>query len=287
MGIHTDIEWCDSSLQLEVGCAGCELWTDGYRECYAGNLVERYKGLKGWPKSFSEPELFLNRLDEASRWKDLTGQHRPNKPWLNGYPRVIFLNDLGDTFTEALPLDWMAPLLPRMATLPHVFIVLTKRANRMLRFSMEYPFPDNFWLMTSVTSSDNYHRIDQLMDCKGGSVRGISYEPALGEINLDRWLDGRLNWVVAGGMSGNSERGSDLAWFLKTQRQCVGKSAWFLKQLGNKPYRIDLYDDIRGPARKRLVLLDKKGAAPEEWPTQLNIREMPRISLDRQHSQGL
>lgn len=302
MSIFTTIEWCDSSLQLEIGCSGCELWIPkmGVNICYAGILVGRYggEGKKGWPRSFEEPELFLYRLDEAAKWPDLKGKDRPNKPWLNGLPRLIFLNDLGDTFTEGLPIDWLAPLLPRMAAMPHIFIVLTKRANRMLEFSKNHPFPKNFWLMTSVTSAANYNRIEQLMEVRGGSVKGISYEPAFGEIDLEKWLPRRLdlseipgwalndgcidgyteglNWVVAGGASGNNPKSSDVAWFKKILYQCRWRNAsFFLKQLGGKPIRVDDNDSIEGPVRKRLVMIDKKGGDMQEWPSSLRIRQMP------------
>lgn len=301
MSIFTPIEWCDSSLQLEVGCSGCELWIPkmGVKICYAGILVGRYGGWdkKGWPKSFEEPELFLYRLDEAAKWPDLRGKERPSKPWLNGLPRLIFLNDLGDTFTEGLPIDWLAPLLPRMATMPHIFIVLTKRANRMLEFSKAHPFPKNFWLMTSVTSSANYNRIEQLMEVRGGSVKGISYEPAFGEIDLEKWLPRRLDlseipwwalndgctegftegldWVVAGGASGSNPKSSDIAWFKKTLDQCSGKASFFLKQLGGKPIRMDDNDSVDGPVRKKMIMIDKKGGSMEEWPSSLRVRQMP------------
>lgn len=187
MGIHTDIEWCDSSLNLQMGCDGCELWNTkkDIKICYSGTLHQVYAGpnKKGWPESFDKPKLFLDRLEPALRWPDLTGTERPYKPWLNGLPRMIFLNDMGDTFTESLPLDWLAPLLPRMAESPHIFMLLTKRAGRMRLFSKEHPFPKNFVLMTSITSEATVNRLNDLVACRGGAWFGVSYEPAQG------WVD--------------------------------------------------------------------------------------------------
>jgi hypothetical protein len=86
-----------------MGCNGCELWNPaaGVRICYAGQLTERYAGKKGWPQSFGESALFPGRLAEVLRWRDLTGQPRREKPWLDGLPRVVFLNDMGDSFASA------------------------------------------------------------------------------------------------------------------------------------------------------------------------------------------
>src|SRR5262245_31262275 len=143
MPATTPIAWCDSTVNLMMGCDGCELWNPaaGVRHCYAGALTGRHAGRKGWPDAFDRPALFPHRLDEALRWPDLTGKPRPGKPWLDGLPRLLFLNDMGDTFTEGLALDWLAPHLPRMAASPHQWLLLTKRPRRMAEFSRSHPLP--------------------------------------------------------------------------------------------------------------------------------------------------
>jgi hypothetical protein len=113
MGMHAGIEYCDSTLNLEMGCDGCELWNPkaGVKQCYAGMETDRRKGGLGWPEAFEIPRIFLERLPGALKWPDLAGKARPDKPWLDGMPRIIFLDDMGDTFTESLPDDWLAPAL--------------------------------------------------------------------------------------------------------------------------------------------------------------------------------
>ena len=134
MSKDTMISWCDSTLNLMMGCGGCELWNGARRSCYAGVMTAKYSGQKGWPSAFNSPQLFPHRLPEALAWPDLTGQDRPGKPWLNGMSRLIFLNDMGDTFTEELPLDWLRPHLLQMEESPHRWLILTKRPRRMRRF---------------------------------------------------------------------------------------------------------------------------------------------------------
>lgn len=184
--VYRSQEYCDSSLNLMQGCDGCELWTParGNRHCYAGAMTNIYKGRKGWPSAFELPELFLERLDAARKWKDLTGQHRPHKPWLDGRPRVVFLNDMGDTFTESLPIDWMAPLLPRLADSPHVYMLLTKRASRMLEFTRMHPLPPNVWPGVSVTTQATVRRVDDLLKIASGGPKWISAEPLLGPVTF-------------------------------------------------------------------------------------------------------
>src|SRR6266550_110054 len=132
MGIQTDIQWCDSTLNIQMGCQGCELWNPaaGVFKCYAGVLTERMTTagpIKGWPEAFRFPKIFPHRMAEAERWSDLTGCERPHKPWLNGLPRLVFTNDMGDTWTDGLDRDWLAPYLPRMVATSHIYQILTKR----------------------------------------------------------------------------------------------------------------------------------------------------------------
>lgn len=317
MAKSTPIEWCDSVLNLQMGCDGCELWNPkmGVKICYAGKIIDRYGGKStGYPQSFDKPKLFLDRLSEVERWPDLRGTERPEKPWLNGQPRLIFLDDMGDTFTESLPIDWLAPLLSRMGALPHIFILLTKRANRMLEFSKTNPFPKNFWLLVSVTSAANYNRIEQLMQVRGGSVKGISYEPAWGPIDVRPWLPRRLalsdipgsalndgcaegwtdglGWIVVGGQSGDLDKPFDIAWALSLGEQCKSSDTrLFVKQLGalavttSQPFgkTLDGRNVVVGAQGKRvggvlaytLLLNDKKGGLMSEWPSALAVREFP------------
>ncbi len=235
MGLITDISWCDSTANLEMGCDGCELWLPerGIRHCYAGLGTARYAGRNGWPVSFDRPQLFLHRLDAFLRWPDLRGQCRLEKPWLNGLPRLIFLNDMGDTFTESLPLDWLAPAWQRMADSPHIWLMLTKRPQRMREFLRQHGCPANVWPGVSVTSSANAARLDELAKVDS-AMRWVSAEPLLSALEVSR-LDPRvLRWVVVGGESGPGARVSELQWFRDIRDHCsLFGIPFFMKQLGS------------------------------------------------------
>jgi protein gp37 len=293
---HTDIEWADSTLNLQMGCDGCELWNPktGVKHCYAGELTERYGGRAGWPASFSQPKLFPERLDKALRWKDLTGTDRPEKPWLTGRPRIIFLNDMGDTFTESLPIDWLAPFLPRMADSPHQFLLLTKRPNRMLQFSRQYPLPINVWPMTSLTSEANAGRSTDLLQVDGGGPKGLSCEPLLGPIRLMMGLASkewyrRIGFVIVGGESGPGARPCRVEWIRSIRDQC--KSAGvpcFVKQLGSNPVGDERPEPTRNADGSRTITVmqvleirDRKGGDWNEWPADLRVREFPTAEATR------
>jgi protein gp37 len=276
----TKIEWCDSTLNLQMGCAGCELWNPakGVRHCYAGTLTEVYGGKKGWPKTFTEPALFLERLAPALRWPDLRGTKRPGKPWLDGLPRMVFLNDMGDTFTEGLPLEWLAPLLPRLADSPHVWMILTKRAKRMRAFSAAHPLPANVWPGVSVTTQPTAVRAVELALVKGGGVRWVSAEPLLGaldfadgplsdESTMGQWsmLDG-IGLLIGGGESGPGARPCHPDWARSLRAQCgEAGAAFFWKQWGEwAPYDIVPGGDLGGDVRLGRATILSRGGEPND-----------------------
>jgi protein gp37 len=234
MAQTTDIEWCDSTLNLQMGCNGCELWSPSRKSCYAGLLTQRY-GVKnkGFPAKFEEPVLFPERLAPALKWPDLRGVDRPEKPWLDGRPRFVFLDDMGDTFAESLPVEWLVPHLPAMAAAPFVFLLLTKRPKRAAQCSwIAGGFPANMIVMTSITSAASLRRVEYLreVDCRW---RGLSLEPLIGPLNQPAWLLGGIDWVIAGGESGHDARPSHPDWFRALRDQCgVQSIPFFFKQWG-------------------------------------------------------
>lgn len=307
MARETTIEYPDSTLNLEMGCDGCELWipANGVFSCYAGTMTKKYAGSKGWPEQFEKPVIFPERLEEALAWPDLTGTDRPGKPWLNGLPRIIFLNDMGDTFTPSLPKNWLAPFLPRMAESPHQFLILTKQAAAMAAFAREFPLPPNCWPGVSVTSSGKLSRVDHLVEIKSGGPKWVSYEPALERIDWGLILGIDVDWVVAGGLSGKL-RATPIESLFDAMTE--GR-ANFIKQLGSlvtepyheisearRKYLMKRKHSILYPAHPRGFLEFKgsgdppagariqwepvgKGGNRDEWPEALRVRQMPQFNF--------
>jgi protein gp37 len=257
MGIKTNIEWCDSTCNVLIGCTGCEL-SGGH--CYAEDLVTRHAGQKGWPEAFAKPTAYPYRLDEALGWPDLTGRERPQKPWLNGLPRLVFLNDLSDSFGFPSPdyFAWFNEAVRRMADSPHVWILLTKQPGRMAAFidlwrhALGRAWPRNIWGGVTVTGPDTVNRIAELVRIPL-AVRLVSFEPLLGPIAPSLWLaakfskatydvSGRfvvtdpkpmLHWIIAGGESGRNARPAHPDWFRSLRDQCQAAAVpFFFKQWG-------------------------------------------------------
>jgi protein gp37 len=234
MAIKTQIEWCDSSINAQMGCDGCELWNPkrNVRSCYAGTLTERYAGQKGWPLAFDQPAMFPERIKQACKWSDLTGTERPDKPWLNGMPRVIFLDDMGDTFTEGLPVDWLSEHIPAMEASPHIWMFLTKRPRRMRQsFDQLGYVPANFRLGASLTTQSTFNRALALVEIENAFL-WISAEPLWSELNLALVLPA-LSHVIAGGESGGQALPCHPNWARWLRDQCQGAGVpFFWKQWG-------------------------------------------------------
>jgi protein gp37 len=268
MGKETAIEWCDSTLNLMMGCDGCELWNPkaGIKKCYAGQLTERYAGFSsGYPAKFEEPRLYPNRVADAMKWSDLTGTDRPDRPWLNGLPRTIFLDDMGDTFSKSLATNWLETekfksltLMEAMACTSHLYLLLTKRPERMAEMFSGKTIK-NFWLGTSLTSKLTLPRLKSLQSIIGNYVRFLSCEPLvedLGELDLSG-----IHWVIVGGESGPGARPMEIEWAENIRLQCVAQGVkFFMKQLGG--------------------VRDKRGDLAQ-MPENLRVREYPNPSAGR------
>jgi protein gp37 len=248
MGLHSAIEWCDSTVNPIMGCDGCELHVPGsaVSHCYAADQIQRYAGQVGWPGSFDRPAVFAHRIAEACHWRDLTGKERPAKPWLNGLPRIIFCNDLSDPFTESIdPESWLTPALPAIQGSSHVWIFLTKRARRMREYWTLHPIPRNVWPGVSVTGPGTVKRIVDLLNVPGASIRLLSAEPLLQSTDVYQFLGGDrnpigsayggrgLDWVICGFESGRGARPGHPAWARLMRDHCLVAGVPFMfKQWG-------------------------------------------------------
>jgi protein gp37 len=104
------------------------------------------------------------------------------------------------------------------------------------------------WLLVSVSdqsTADKY--IPLLLAAEGYALRGVSYEPAVGPVNLamarskalemqigrenNRAYPPLLDWVIAGGESGHKRRPCEVSWFADAATQCERAGVpFFMKQ---------------------------------------------------------
>ncbi|MFC0503617.1 DUF5131 family protein [Micromonospora costi] len=225
MADKSAIEWTEATWNPTTGCdrisAGCD-------NCYAMTLAKRLKAM-GSPKYQVDGDartsgpgfgvaLHPDVLDVPRRWRE---------------PRTVFVNSMSDLFHARVPLHYVQQVFAVMRETPrHTYQVLTKRATRLAKLAHRIDWPPNVWMGVSVEDDSQRARIDQLREVPA-AVRFISAEPLLGPIpNLD--LSG-VDWLIAGGESGQGCRPVDPDWVRDLQDQCHrAGTAFFFKQWGGR-----------------------------------------------------
>lgn len=195
---------------------GCSKVSEGCGNCYAERMAFRLAMMS--LKDHREPLESYRKAICNCKW---TGQTYPiesvfQKPIGWKKPRAIFVNSMGDLFHENTPEEWIDQVFAVMSLCPqHLFIVLTKRAERMetyitglttvegaIRFegfhknrwdmrlhktSLTYRTGaclKNVWLgVTSENQAEADERIPHLLNTPA-AVRFVSCEPLLGPIKL-------------------------------------------------------------------------------------------------------
>ena len=294
MAEKTPIQWPDSAINPVMGCDGCELWQPdrGIKHCYAGVLHTLRGGkVKGYAQRFDVPETFAGRMFKAAAWSDLTGKVRPDKPWLDGLPRIIFISDMGDALSEGISFEYLLDeVIANVRSEKgrrHRWMWLTKRPARMAKFAAwlwerGIVWPRNLWAGTSLTGPEQMGRVRQLREVPA-MFRFVSAEPLLGPVNWAHVTEGMAQ-IIFGGESGPGARPCDVRWIRAGVEVCRREGVSpFVKQLGAKAAAHGFEPAIDAPetgiARRfdgSLSLRDSHGGDWLEWPKDMRVREVPR-----------
>jgi len=265
----THIEWTDASWNPVTGCSKVSA---GCKNCYAERYFKR-----PYPKrKFTDVSTHPERLDWPLRWRG------SKQAKAEGRPSRIFVNSMSDLFHESVPFDFMTAALLEMSLSGHTFQILTKRPSRMQRFFREWdanveilahdtwpsndfydrtiqtlarskmrlPIP-NVWFGVSVEDQKTADERIPILLQTPAAVRWVSYEPALGPVDFEKYVnreigsgqsagdsrlptsDCRLDWIVAGGESGPRARPPHPDWFRTVRDQCQAAGVpFFFKQWG-------------------------------------------------------
>lgn len=264
----TSIEWADKVWNPVTGCTKV---SDGCRNCYAERMSKRLAGRAGYPEDGFKVTLHPDKLDEPLRWKK---------------PARVFVCSMGDLFHEDVPDEFVAKVFGVMRNKKYTFMILTKRPERMLKFlkrakkwegwvthdgtpvakaydgtgiivgdAGNWP-PSNLWLGVSVEDQKTADERIPLLLQTPAAKRFVSYEPALGPVDFEKWLVNltceacgrwtcigslphrivnapRLDWVIMGGESGPGARPLHPDWARSVRDQCQTAGVpFFFKQNG-------------------------------------------------------
>ncbi|MDF2499371.1 MAG: hypothetical protein K0Q77_85 [Anaerosporomusa subterranea] len=240
----TKIEWADKTWNPITGCTKI---SPGCHNCYAERMAKRLQamGQERYRNGF-KPTCHMEVLEEPFRWQK---------------PKRIFVCSMSDLFHEDVPFEFIAKVWevfyecgPCKRTFnDHTFLVLTKRPERMLEFSIWYRkekyMPINYsnvWLGVTAENQEQADiRIPILLQIPA-EKRFVSVEPMLGSIVINQYLPhyprlfserngfkNFLDWVICGGESGPGARPVHPAWVRGLRDQCQTTGVPFLfKQWG-------------------------------------------------------
>jgi protein gp37 len=210
------VEWTEQPWNPVTGCTKI---SSGCLNCYAENVVKWLQKIKN-PRYKNGFNITLHEdlLDEPLKWKK---------------PKRIFIGSMSDIFHDDIPTDFILRVFDTMNNCPqHTFIVLTKRADRMVELSGEINWTENIWLGVTVEEARYKERIELLR--KTGAYRKfVCAEPLigdLGEVNLSE-----IDWLVIGGESGKNSRPLEEEWVVSLRDQFQEQGVMFtFKQWGGR-----------------------------------------------------
>ncbi len=252
MGETSLIQWTDATWNIARGCTKVD---DDCKFCYMYRDGERYKYD---PKDVIRTKTVFNlplRIKEPSK---------------------IFTSSLTDFFHELID-EYRDEAWDIIRKCPqHTFQILTKRPERILDH-LPADWGDgwnNVWFGTSAGSGADkaMARIEDLRKVKHafpGNICFFSLEPLHGPIHFKMSQLAWVDWVIIGGESGNETgkyryRECSIWWMLAIVDQCKFYNIpVFVKQLGTY-------------LAKARNMSDRHGGNINEFPAELQFREMPR-----------
>lgn len=224
MGINSKIEWCDHTWNPWYGCPDDGKRTPACDNCYA----------RAWAKRSGIVD-FDNEIKRASEKTFYVPLDR--KKFKSG--DKVFVCSLSDFFHYEIPISaWWDSIADVILKRPDlIWIFLTKRPRNINDYFYETKYffcESNRWLGVTVENQEQAdERIPLLLETSA-SVRFVSCEPLLGEIDFSDNIE-NLDWVICGGESGGKARPMHVDWVRSLRDQCEAESVPFMfKQWGKQ-----------------------------------------------------
>lgn len=210
----SSIEWTNATWNPVTGCTKI---SHGCKNCYAERMARRlyFMGQERYRNGF-KITLHQDLIEKPLRWKKA---------------KYVFVNSMSDLFHEDVPPEFIKRIFKMMVRANwHIFQVLTKRSERLLKIANDLPWAQNIWMGVTVESQDYIYRIDHLRNISARK-KFISVEPMLGPIG--RLPLNGIDWVIVGGESGPGARPIKPEWVRTIRDQCLNRGvSFFFKQWG-------------------------------------------------------
>lgn len=237
----TNIEWCDYTFNCWIGCTETSPACDN---CYARVQNNHRKWAPGWGAGVPRHRTSVAKWKEPLQWDRAAAR--------DGTRPTVFCASLADWQDAEVPDSWHADLEASMDATPNLdWLLLSKRHNRVEKWARERAVKSHVRLGFTI---ENEEWARTRMPYLGKiALRGwktfVSYEPALGPVNWNLYLDrdgmygGTIGWLICGGESAKgTHRPMDLSWAYAALNACRRNGVpFFFKQIDKKqPIPADL-----------------------------------------------
>lgn len=197
----TNIAYADETWNPMSGCTKI---SPGCQNCFAEAMAKRLAGRHGYPaiNPFAVT-LHPDKLTEPLGWKK---------------PRKILLASMGDVLHPLISFDYLNKMIDTIYQTPqHTYLLLTKRHDRLFDYITHSAWLTNdpllnLWLGVTVVNQEEAEQKIPVLFQTPAAKHFISYEPALGPLDLSFYVDAdhpdnegygveaRLRAVYAAGM---------------------------------------------------------------------------------------
>lgn len=226
MAKDSNIEWTDHTFNPWMGC---QKVSPGCDHCYA----ETQNKFRKWNGGTWGPHAPRKRTSDAN-WRNPLKWAR--EAAARGKSARVFCASLADVFDNKVDPTWRADLFQLIRETPELdWLFLTKRPENCKRMLP----PDwgngyaNVWMGTTAEDQKHYDRRWPILRAIPAHVRFISYEPALGPLQIESDPKGHHpDWVICGGESGAGARYMKPKWARNLLDECQSLDiAFFMKQM--------------------------------------------------------
>lgn len=256
----TRIEWAESVWNPVTGCTPV---SPGCQNCYAARMAKRLAGRYGYPKE--------------NPFKPATWHYDKITPAVLSDGKRYFVGSMGDVFHETVNIRGpeIREMFRCMATVDSVFMLLTKRPQRMaecIKFLYGNDFAEQMPNVWAGVTAENQEQADKKIPILlqiPASVRFVSAEPMLEPMNLQRafgteghrqtYIE-QLDWVICGGETGPGARPIHPDWVRSLRDQCVSSGTpFFFKRWGTHTenlFNVYLKNRKAGFTKEAIRILD-------------------------------
>ncbi|MEH1996580.1 phage Gp37/Gp68 family protein [Nostoc sp.] len=305
--MSTNIQWCDETWNVIVGCSRVS-GSPGCARCYAAKAAKsprlqqfpQYQAVGKWDGTV---EFVKFQLIKPLYWKK---------------PKRIFVCSMADLFHANVPDEWIHQVMAVVALSPqHTFQILTKRPERMKeyfsqqslwikwyeaakdflwdaisekfgglinlqQYFIDQPFPlSNVWLGTSTENQQMANKRIPILLQIPAAVRFLSCEPLLEEIDfrqggaIQKLISDDYEWELVN---------EDIQWIVvggesgPNSRPCHIEWLESIVQQCHAAKTSVFVKQLGANAifgGQRFKTRDKKGGDIEEFPQELQVREFP------------